>query len=64
LRDAFALAGSEAERKEIAGQVQVRAMEVGTHVPLGEYRSMVAARKNVKGLVPGFFTVFWNLEKQ
>jgi hypothetical protein len=38
-------------------------MEVGTHVPLGEFRTLAAARKNVKGFVQGFFIVFWNVEK-
>ena len=38
-------------------------MEVGTHVPLGEYMTRVAARKNITGFVTGFFTVFWNVEK-
>ena len=65
LRDAFARAGDEHERKAMAEQVQVRAMEIGTHVPLGEYVSPVAARKNVKGLLPGPQTmVLWNVAKQ
>ena len=65
LRDAFARAGDENERKTIAEQVQVRAMEIGTHVPLGEYVTFVAARKNVKGLLPGPQTmILWNVEKQ
>jgi methionine synthase II (cobalamin-independent) len=34
-------------------------------VPLGEYANPVAARKNVKGLLPGPQTmVLWNVEKQ
>ena len=58
-------AGDENERKTIAEQVQVRAMEIGTHVPLGEYVTPVAARKNVKGLVPGPQTmVLWNVGKE
>jgi peptide/nickel transport system substrate-binding protein len=64
LRDAFALAGNDELRKSLAEQVQVRAMKVGTHVPLGEYEVRVAARKNVTGFVTGFFTVYWNVEKQ
>ena len=49
----------------MAEQVQVRAMEIGTHVPLGEYVSPVAARKNIKGLLPGPQTmVLWNVAKQ
>jgi peptide/nickel transport system substrate-binding protein len=64
LRDEFARADNEEERKAIAELVQVRAMEIGTHVPLGEFVDMVAARKNVTGFVTGFFTVYWNVEKQ
>jgi peptide/nickel transport system substrate-binding protein len=64
LRDAFARARDEKERKVAAEQVQVRAMEVGTHVPLGEYLQPVAARKNVKGVVVGYFLVLWNVEKE
>ena len=39
-------------------------MEVGTHVPLGEYVRKTPARKTVKGLVTGYFLVSWNVEKQ
>ena len=64
LRDAFAVATTEPQRKALAEQVQKRAMEAGIYVPLGEYRTLVASRRNVKGIVPGYFLVFWNLEKQ
>jgi peptide/nickel transport system substrate-binding protein len=64
LRDAFARAEDEAGRKAAAERLQVRAMEVGTHVPLGEYVQAVAARRSVKGLLVGYFTVLWNVEKQ
>jgi peptide/nickel transport system substrate-binding protein len=65
LRDAFARAADDRERKAIAEQAQVRAMEVVTYVPLGEYANPVAARRNIKGLLPGPQTmVLWNVEKQ
>jgi len=64
LRDAFALATTERERKSLAEQVQVRAMEIVSYIPLGEYRIYPVARSNVTGLVPGFFLVYWNLEKR
>jgi peptide/nickel transport system substrate-binding protein len=64
LRDGFAHAGGDAERKAIAERMQVRAMEIGTHVPLGEYVQPVAARKTVNGLVVGYFPVMWNVEKR
>ena len=63
LRDAFARTDDEAERKRLAEQVQLRAMEVVTHVPLGEYNAPAAARKQLKGFVTGFFLVPWGIEK-
>ena len=39
-------------------------MEIGTHVPLGEYVNPCAARKNVKGFVIGTGDVYWNIKKQ
>jgi peptide/nickel transport system substrate-binding protein len=64
LRHTFARAEDDATRKAIAEQIQLRAMEIGTHVPLGEYLIPVAARKNVKGLPTGYFMVLWNVEKK
>jgi peptide/nickel transport system substrate-binding protein len=63
LRDAFARADDDAQRKRLAEQVQLRAMGVVTHVPLGEYNAPAAARKQIKGFVTGFFLVPWNIEK-
>jgi len=63
LRDTYARAGTAQERAPIAEQAQMRAMEIGTHVPLGEYLIPVAARKDVKGFVIGYFLVPWNIEK-
>jgi len=63
LRDAFAHATDEKQRKALAEQAQVRAMEIGTHVPLGEYLAPVAARKSIKGIPTGYFLVLWNVSK-
>jgi peptide/nickel transport system substrate-binding protein len=63
LRDAFARSDDDKQRKALAEQIQVRAMEIGTHAPLGEYQIPVAARKNLKGFVIGYFVVPWNIEK-
>ncbi|MBI3529029.1 MAG: ABC transporter substrate-binding protein [Betaproteobacteria bacterium] len=63
LRDAFARADDQKSRKTLAEKTQARAMEIGTHVPVGEYNFPVAARKNVTGFVIGFFLVPWNLQK-
>jgi peptide/nickel transport system substrate-binding protein len=63
LRDAFARTDDEKQRKALAEQVQVRAMEIGTHAPLGEYQIPGAARKSLKGFVIGYFLVPWGIEK-
>jgi peptide/nickel transport system substrate-binding protein len=64
LRSAFAVAGTEKERKTLAERIQVRAMESGVYVPLGEFIGHVAARKSVSGFVPALGgVVLWNIEK-
>jgi len=55
---------SNRSRSEAAERIQVRAMEIGALVPLGEYIAYVAARKSVNGFVPARGgLVLWNLEK-
>ena len=63
LRAEFARSDDEADRKRLAEQVQLRAMEVVTHVPLGEYNAPSAARKDLKGIVTGYFLAPWGIEK-
>ena len=63
LRAEFARSDDEAERKKLAEQVQLRAMEVVTHVPLGEYNAPSAARRDLKGIVTGYFLAPWGIEK-
>ena len=38
-------------------------MEVVTHVPLGEYNAPSAARRDLKGIVTGYFLAPWGIEK-
>jgi peptide/nickel transport system substrate-binding protein len=63
LRDQFARETDDAKRKAIAEQIQVRAFEIGTHAPLGEYVNPLATRKNVTGWVIGSGDVYWNVKK-
>jgi len=63
MRDAFARSDDEQERKALAEQLQVRAMEIGTHVPVGEYLVPAAARKNLKGFVTGYLLVPWGVQR-
>lgn len=63
LRDQYARAEGDTEKKRIAELVQVRAVAVGTHAILGEYKNPVAVRKNITGVLrtPGF--ALWNVQK-
>jgi peptide/nickel transport system substrate-binding protein len=62
LRDDFARALDPAKQKEIADAVQQRNIEITAEIPVGEYVSPLALRKNVKGLVFAPAPVFWNIE--
>jgi peptide/nickel transport system substrate-binding protein len=64
LRDQYAHAESDADKKRIAEAVQVRAVQVGTHAILGEYKNPAAVRKGVTGLVKAGANVYWNIEKK
>jgi peptide/nickel transport system substrate-binding protein len=65
LRDAFVAATTPAERKAAAEAVQKHAMEVVTHVPLGEWTGVWAVRSNVEvPAKPAPVTVFWNMSKK
>ena len=63
LRSDFARAETDAARMSAAQRMQVRAMAIATHVPLGEYVQKVAARPAVTGMVTGYFPVLWNVDK-
>jgi len=63
LKVKFAQANSDAQKKQIAEQIQLRAMETASHVPLGQYFNPAALRKNISGLVPGGAQVYWNIKK-
>jgi len=64
LRDKFVAATTPAEKKAAADAVQIRAMQVVTHVPLGEWFAVGAARDNI--VFPAVLapvTVFWGISK-
>jgi peptide/nickel transport system substrate-binding protein len=64
LRDKFVAATTEAEKKAVAEEVQRRALQIVTHVPLGEWFNVSAVRKNVSlPPVPAPITVFWGIGK-
>ncbi len=62
LKGKFLRANNDAEKKKVAEQIQLRAMETASHVHLGQYINPNAARKNVSGFIIGG-QVYWNVKK-
>ncbi len=63
LRDQFARETDPAKQKEIAEAIQVRNLEVTTHIHLGQWYQPVATRKTIAGVLIAPVPVFWNIEK-
>jgi peptide/nickel transport system substrate-binding protein len=63
LKVKFSQATTDADKKKLAEQLQLRAIETATHVPLGQYNNPAALRTNITGLVPGGAQVYWNIKK-
>ena len=63
LRDAFARETDADQQREIAFQIQARALEIGTHGYVGQWYQPMAYRDNVSGVVHGPVPFFWNVEK-
>jgi peptide/nickel transport system substrate-binding protein len=65
LRDGFIAAGTPAEKKAAAEAVQKYALQIVTHIPLGEWFPVWAVRSNVEtNPVPPPVTVFWGVSKK
>jgi peptide/nickel transport system substrate-binding protein len=52
------------KRRQITEELQRRHLEAVTYVPLGQYRSVVAYRNSLKGILPGPALFYWNVEKE
>ena len=63
MRLAFATETDPAKQKELAHQIQARALEVGTHAYVGQWYQPIAHRDNVTGLLHGPAPFFWNVAK-
>jgi peptide/nickel transport system substrate-binding protein len=64
LRTAFSTETDPAKQKALAEQVQVRAMEIGTHAHAGQwYQPMAWRRGVVEGMLDGPAPFFWNATK-
>lgn len=63
LRDAFARETDPEKQKELAHQVQSRAMEIGSYGSFGQWVNPIAYRADLKGLIASPVTIFWNVSK-
>jgi peptide/nickel transport system substrate-binding protein len=64
LKGAFAAATDPTVRKQLAGEIQARAMETGLFAPLGETNNLSVVRRGVvSGVVLAPVNVFWNIRK-
>jgi peptide/nickel transport system substrate-binding protein len=63
MRAEFMRETDAAKKKKLAEALQARAFEIGTHVPLGEFQTPMAARKNISGFFITNGNIYWNLKK-
>ena len=59
----WALELDPAKRKQIIGELQKVHLENVTYIPLGQYRSVIAYRKNLQGMIASPPLFYWNIEK-
>jgi peptide/nickel transport system substrate-binding protein len=63
LNDAWTFEADPAKRREILTQLEKLHVETVTNIPLGQYRGVIAHRRNIRGMLPGPALFYWNLEK-
>ena len=63
LRDAWYVAPDLASQQKLAAEMQVLAFEEVPFIPTGMWRSPIARRSNVNGILKASRPLFWNLKK-
>ena len=63
LNEAWTFEPDTARQREILRELERVHVANVTNIPLGQYRSVVAHRRNLRGLLPGPALFYWNLEK-
>lgn len=63
LRQAFMNATDLEAQKAAADAAQKRAVEISTHIPIGQFHVPIATRSTVEGVIEAPAPVFWNLVK-
>ena len=64
LREAFAFETDLEKQKGLAAQVQARAMEVVSYIPIGQYLYPIAYRDSISGIIKSPVAVFWNISRK
>ncbi|MBR0668580.1 ABC transporter substrate-binding protein [Roseomonas hellenica] len=63
LTEAWTFESDPAKRQEILKRLERVHLENATQVPLGQYRSVIAHRRNLRGLINAPALFYWNIEK-
>jgi peptide/nickel transport system substrate-binding protein len=63
LRRAWLDAGDLAEQRRIAAELQMQVWQDLPFIPMGEYWQTTAYRRGLTGIIPGCFTVFYNVKR-
>jgi peptide/nickel transport system substrate-binding protein len=63
LRGQLMRATDDAAKKKIGAEMHVRAFEIATHAPLGEFDAPMAATKAISGFFVTNGNLYWNLKK-
>ena len=65
LRTAFATETDAAKQKALGEQIQVRALEIGTHGHAGQWLQPIAYRQDmISGVLDAPLPLQWNIEKK
>jgi peptide/nickel transport system substrate-binding protein len=63
LTRAWSFETDPAKRQQILVDLERAHLERVTLIPLGQYQSVIAARKSLTGIIPGPALFYWNVEK-
>ena len=55
--------GNLADERRIAAELQMQVWQDVPFIPMGEYWQTTAYRKSLTGIIPGCFTVFYNVRR-
>jgi peptide/nickel transport system substrate-binding protein len=64
LRAAWFTVSDDAQRRDLADQIQQRAFETVPYIPTGQYVIRRAFRKNLAGVIDAPLPFLWNIEKR